>query len=153
MNFKLTVLSGVLTAIVLSSSAAIAASIHSNNPPLLPQGTTSSHVSWFITGNATPIASPSDFNGDGRLVKTDLLEKPYYYVIHGTKVGDHYEYPFIVKSQNGVPVMSIELQKDTANHTELIAVGIPTKQALQEASKTPEGGTSATSSGSADNNQ
>lgn len=82
MAFRLTVLSGILSAMVLGFGVAVAASAHSNNPSTPPSGPTQSHVAWSITGNVTPIASPSDFHGDGPLVKTNLLlEKPYYYVV------------------------------------------------------------------------
>jgi len=149
MTFRLTVVGATLSVIVLGSGAAVAASVDSNNMPTPPMGSTQSHASWSVTGNVTPIASPSVFKGGGSLFKTNFqLIKPYYYVVQGTKVGDHYQYPLMIKAQHGIAVVSIELQKNDANHTELFEVGVPTKQSLQKASHAPLGGSSASSSGS-----
>lgn len=63
------------------------------------------------------------------------LVHPYYYVVHGTKVGNQYQYPFTVKAQEGVRVLSVELQKNDTNGTELIEVWIPTQQSLRDAEK------------------
>lgn len=150
MNIKLTVFGGILSAIILGSGVALAASTHPKDSPLPPTGSTDSHVSWSITGNVTLVASPRQFHGDGSLLHSSLkLVKPYYYVVNGTRVGDHYQYPFTVKAQQGVPVLSVELKRNDANGTELIEVGIPTRQSLQLAERAQAGGSSATSAGSA----
>ncbi len=113
------ILVGVLAALSLFAPHSLAAS-RATSP------------TFSVTGAVTEVSSPSAYYASAGATQVDnskvglILTGVRYFVISGTWVKDHYEFPFRVQSDPGIRVGGMDLAKNSRNNTLLMGVGLVT---------------------------
>ena len=100
---------------------------------------------FHVTGHVSAIANTNQYKSTTTLSNTLSIVRPRFYVVEGRWTGQRWSYVYGLQTKHG-PIAAVPIARNDRQHTELIAVGVPSPSLWQKAISVT-GGQSASSVG------